>query len=148
MVLVLAVLVVPAAFAQTADFVSPGADPATYVHQYLTQEEFWVWYDTYYEAPIYESLGLTPAEYDALAAEVAASACGPGSQISYGQCTCGANTTMVDGQCVADKRTPPGSEGLFLGFAAAGGFAAAIGVVLVLWLPSRIRRRLRQRQNP
>ena len=141
-----------------ADFMEPGVDISVYVDRYLHDEGFSSWYDEWYPTmAFHDALGITQAEYqeivDSLTGVVE---CPAGTELMGGQCveqpTCGPGTTLEDGVCVADSRTAAVSasdadgfraqgEGLQLGVAAAAGFGGAVGVVLLLWLPSRIRKR-------
>ena len=145
-------------------FVEPGVELSTYVDRYLNDNTFTAWYNEYYsDIPFYEGLGITESEYQALADAVTLE-CPSGTEVMNGQCvqkesTCGPGTTLVDNQCVAASSggtTPTTSgaveyntqgAGLQLGVAATVGFSLAVGILLVLWLPSRLRNRYRNRQK-
>lgn len=145
-------------------FVEPGVELSTYVDRYLNDDTFTAWYNEYYsDIPFYEGLGITESEYQALADAVTLE-CPSGTEVMDGQCvqkelTCGPGTTLVDNQCVATSSggtTPTTSgaveyqtqgAGLQLGIAATVGFSLAVGILLVLWLPGRLRNRYRNRQS-
>ena len=145
-------------------FVEPGVELSTYVDRYLNDSTFTAWYNEYYsDIPFYEGLGITESEYQALADAVTLE-CPSGTEVMDGQCvqkelTCGPGTTLVDNQCVATSSggtTPTTSgaveyetqgAGLQLGVAATAGFSLAVGILLVLWLPGRLRNRYRNRQK-
>ena len=145
-----------------ADFVEPGVDIAVYVDRYLNDGGFSSWYDEWYpDTAIHESLGLTQTEYQAVVDDLTKTTeCPDGMDLVDEQCItrCGPGTVMEDGMCVADSRTAGMSasdadgfraqgEGLQLGVAAAAGFGGAVGVVLLLWLPSRVRKRWLNRKQ-
>lgn len=145
-------------------FVEPGVELSTYVDRYLNDDTFTAWYNEYYSGiPFYEGLGITESEYQALADAVTLE-CPSGTEVMDGQCvqkelTCGPGTTLVDNQCVATSSggTAPTTSGaveyqtqgagLQLGIAATVGFSLAVGILLVLWLPGRLRNRYRNRQS-
>lgn len=145
-------------------FVEPGVELSTYVDRYLNDDTFTAWYNEYYsDIPFYEGLGITESEYQDLADAVTLE-CPSGTKVMDGQCvqkelTCGPGTTLVDNQCVATSSggtTPTTSgaveyqtqgAGLQLGIAATVGFSLAVGILLVLWLPGRLRNRYRNRQS-
>lgn len=128
-----------------------------YVDRYLNDEAFTLWYDTYYpDTPFYVSLDITSAEYIALVNVIEC----PDGMMMDGQCVvepiCGPGTALVDGQCVARSSggagTVTGAEeyetqgaGLQLGVAAIGGFALAVGIVLAIVIPIRLRKWYRKR---
>ena len=145
-----------------ADFVEPGVDIAVYVNRYLNDAGFSSWYDEWYPATAFhESLGITQTEYQAIVDDLGRTfECPSGTELVDEQCVsiCGAGTVLEDGMCVPDGRTSGTSasdadgfraqgEGLQLGVAAAAGFGGAVGVVLLLWLPSRARKRWANRQR-
>ena len=145
-----------------ADFVEPGVDIAVYVNRYLNDAGFSSWYDEWYPATAFhESLGITQTEYQAIVDDLSRTfECPSGTELVDEQCVsiCGAGTVLEDGMCVPDGRTSGTSasdadgfraqgEGLQLGVAAAAGFGGAVGVVLLLWLPSRARKRWANRQR-
>ena len=150
--------------AEPLSFVEPGVELSTYVYRYLNDDTFTAWYNEYYsDIPFYEGLGITESEYQALADAVTLE-CPSGTEVMDGECvqkelTCGPGTTLVDNQCVATSSggtTPTTSgaveyntqgAGLQLGVAATVGFSLAVGILLVLWLPSRLRNRYRNRQK-
>ena len=145
-------------------FVEPGVEIRTYVDRYLNDAAFIAWYDEYYSGvPFHEGLGISESEYQTLVNDVMMD-CPPNAEFIDGQCVvsmveCGAGTTLVDNQCVAVSPTdaaPAITEkasaqevyetqggGLQIGVAATVGFSIAIAVLLVLWLPGRIRKRYR-----
>ena len=145
-------------------FVEPGVEIRTYVDRYLNDAAFIAWYDEYYSGvPFHEGLGISESEYQTLVNDVMMD-CPPNAEFIDGQCVvsmveCGAGTTLVDNQCVAVSPTdaaPATTEkasaqevyetqggGLQIGVAATVGFSIAIAVLLVLWLPGRIRKRYR-----
>ena len=145
-----------------ADFVEPGVDIAVYVNRYLNDAGFSSWYDEWYPATAFhESLGITQTEYQAIVDDLGRTfECPSGTELVDEQCVsiCGAGTVLEDGMCVPDGRTSGTSasdadgfkaqgEGLQLGVAAAAGFGGAVGVVLLLWLPSRARKWWANRQR-
>ena len=145
-------------------FVEPGVEIRTYVDRYLNDAAFIAWYDEYYSGvPFHEGLGISESEYQTLVNDVMMD-CPPNAEFIDGQCVvsmveCGAGTTLVDNQCIAVSPTdaaPATAEkasaqevyetqggGLQIGVAATVGFSIAIAVLLVLWLPGRIRKRYR-----
>lgn len=145
-------------------FVEPGVELSTYVDRYLNDDAFIAWYNEYYsDIPFYEGLGITESEYHALA-DALTLECPSGTEVMNGKCvqkelTCGPGTTLVDNQCIATSQSGTTSTmggateydtqgaGLQLGVAATAGFSLAVGVLLVLWLPSRLRNRYRNRQK-
>ena len=145
-----------------ADFVEPGVDIAVYVDRYLNDDGFGSWYDEWYpDTAIHESLGITFAEYQAIVDDLAKiTECPEGMDLVGEQCviSCGPGTVLEDGMCVADDRAARLSasdadgfraqgEGLQLGVAAVAGFGGAVGVVLLLWLPSKVRKRWLNRKR-
>lgn len=147
-----------------ADFVEPGVDISTYVDRYLHDIEFRGWYDQWYpEVPIYTVLGITHAEYENIAGMLEIE-CPPGTILSGDVCmqqtVCGPGTMLIDGICVTDGMSASDhssstaaevldaqGEGLQLGVAAVWSFAIAVGILLLLWIPSRIRKRLASRRS-
>lgn len=145
-------------------FVEPGVGLSTYVDRYLNDNTFAAWYNEYYsDIPFYEGLGITESEYQALV-DAVTQECPSGTEMMDGQCVqkelvCGTGTTLIDNQCVATSsgETAPTTSGaveykaqgagLQLGVAATVGFSLAVGILLVLWLPGRLRRRYRNRQK-
>lgn len=145
-------------------FVEPDVEIRTYVDRYLNDAAFIAWYDEYYSGvPFHEGLGISESEYQTLVNDIMMD-CPPNAEFIDGQCVvsmveCGAGTTLVDNQCVAVSPTdaaPATAEkasaqevyetqggGLQIGVAATVGFSIAIAVLLVLWLPGRIRKRYR-----
>ena len=144
-----------------ADFVEPGTDISTYVDRYLNDEEFSAWYDQWYpDLAFHAALGITQMEYQDVVDSIMSSVeCPPGTERMGDMCaemqsTCGPGTMLVDGECVPDGSMASGppsvsaaeefeaqGEGVQIGVTAAGAFGVAVGVILFLWLPSRIRKR-------
>ena len=144
-----------------ADFVEPGTDISTYVDRYLNDEEFSAWYDQWYpDLAFHAALGITQMEYQDIVDSIMTPVeCPPGTERMGDTCvemqsTCGPGTMLVDGECVPDGSMvsgPPSvsaaeefeaqGEGVQIGVTAAGAFGVAVGVILFLWLPSRIRKR-------
>ena len=144
-----------------ADFVESGVDIAVYVDRYLNDAGFSSWYDEWYPTTAFhESLGITQAEYQAIVDDLGMVDCPLGTELVDEQCMsiCGPGTILEDGMCVPDGRAASASasdadgfkaqgEGLQLGVAAAAGFGGAVGVVLLLWLPSRVKKRWANKQR-
>lgn len=150
------------------DFVEPGTELSTYVDRYLNDEAFTAWYDEYYpDTPFYEGLGITSTEYQSLVNAVTQE-CPSGMEFVDGQCIreevmCGPGTTLVGGQCVVGTSmststggmtTTSGAveyevqgAGLQLGVAATAGFVLAMGIVLALILPGKVRKRYRNKKK-
>ena len=144
-----------------ADFVEPGTDISTYVDRYLHDEGFSAWYDQWYpDLAFHAALGITQTEYQNIVDSITTPVeCPPGTERMGGLCvemqpSCGPGTMMVDGVCISDGSPAPDlpsvsaaeefeaqGEGVQIGIAAAGAFGVAVGVILFLWLPSRIRKR-------
>ena len=144
-----------------ADFVEPGTDISTYVDRYLHDEEFSAWYDQWYpDLAFHTALGITQTEYQDIVDSIMETVeCPPGTERMGDMCAemqpaCGPGTMLVDGACIPDgtavRELPSVSaaeefetqgEGLQLGVTAAGAFGLAVGIILFLWLPSRIRKR-------
>ena len=144
-----------------ADFVEPGTDISTYVDRYLNDEGFSAWYDQWYpDLDIHVALGITQMEYQDIVNSIMTPVeCPLGTERMGDICmemrsTCGLGTMLVDGECIPDGSTvsgPPSvsaaeefeaqGEGVQIGVTAAGAFGVAVGVILFLWLPSRIRKR-------
>ena len=144
-----------------ADFVEPGTDISTYVDRYLHDEEFSAWYDQWYpDLAFHTALGITQTEYQDIVDSIMETVeCPPGTERMGDMCAemqpaCGPGTMLVDGACIPDgtavRELPSVSaaeefetqgEGLQLGVTAAGAFGVAAGIILFLWLPSRIRKR-------
>ena len=144
-----------------ADFVEPDVDIFTYVDRYLHDEEFSAWYDQWYpDLAFHAALGITQTEYQDIVDSIMEPVeCPPGTERMGGVCAemqpaCGPGTVLVDGACIPDGTTvselPSVSaaeefeaqgEGVQLGITAAGAFGVAVGIILFLWLPSRIRKR-------
>ena len=144
-----------------ADFVEPGTDISTYVDRYLHDEEFSAWYDQWYpDLAFHAALGITQTEYQYIVDSIMETVeCPPGTERMGDMCAemqpaCGPGTMLVDGACIPDgtavRELPSVSaaeefetqgEGLQLGVTAAGAFGLAVGIILFLWLPSRIRKR-------
>ena len=151
-----------------ADFVEPGTDISTYVDRYLHDEEFSAWYDQWYpDLAFHAALGITQTEYQDIVDSIMETVeCPPGTERMGDMCAemqpaCGPGTMLVDGACIPDgtavRELPSVSaaeefetqgEGLQLGVAAAGAFGVAAGIILFLWLPSRIRKRWITKRQP
>ena len=149
------------------DFVESGTELSMYVDRYLNDEAFTAWYDEYYpDTPFYEGLGITSTEYQSLVNTVTQE-CPSGMEFVDGQCIreevmCGPGTTLVGGQCVVRTSTSTSTggmttsgaveyevqgAGLQLGVAATAGFVLAMGIVLALILPVKVRKRYRNRKK-
>ena len=144
-----------------ADFVEPGTDISTYVDRYLNDEGFSAWYDQWYpDLAFHAALGITQMEYQDIVDSIMTPVeCPPGTERTGGMCVemqsaCGPGTMLVDGECIPDGTAASGppsvsaaeefeaqGEGVQIGITAAGAFGVAVGVILFLWLPSRIRKR-------
>ena len=144
-----------------ADFVEPGTDISTYVDRYLHDGEFSAWYDQWYpDLAFHAALGITQTEYQDIVDSIMETVeCPPGTERMGDMCAemhpvCGPGTMLVDGACIPDgtavRELPSVSaaeefetqgEGLQIGVTAAGAFGVAVGIILFLWLPSRIRKR-------
>ena len=144
-----------------ADFVEPGTDISTYVDRYLHDVEFSAWYDQWYpDLAFHAALGITQTEYQDIVDSIMETVeCPPGTERMGDMCAemqpaCGPGTMLVDGACIPDgtavRELPSVSaaeefetqgEGLQIGVTAAGAFGVAVGIILFLWLPSRIRKR-------
>ena len=144
-----------------ADFVEPGMDISTYVDRYLHDGEFSAWYDQWYpDLAFHAALGITQTEYQDIVDSIMETVeCPPGTERMGDMCAemhpvCGPGTMLVDGACIPDgtavRELPSVSaaeefetqgEGLQIGVTAAGAFGVAVGIILFLWLPSRIRKR-------
>ena len=133
------------AWAQTTvEHFDPETDPAVYVTRYLQDESFAAWYDQYYpDLALYDALGITESQYNDIV------------QSLESQVECGPGTVLQDGECVPDKPDTQGTTGsaqyrtqgagLQIGVGAVGAFAIALAVILLLWLPHRIRKRRARR---
>lgn len=127
----------PQAWAQTgSEHFDPEVDPAEYITRYIQEEQYAAWYDEYYpDVALYDTLGITEEQYNEIVQSLETSD------------TCQPGTVMRDGECVPSKtettggiQSAPRGTGLQMGVGAVGAFALALGVILVLWLPGRIRR--------
>jgi hypothetical protein len=129
--------------ATVADFVEPGMDISTYVDRYLHDKGFSAWYDQWYpDLAFHAALGITQAEYQDIVDDLTAPVeCGPGTALVDGECVPAGSLTSKAPSVSAAEAFETQGEGLQLGVAAAGAFGVAVGVVLFLWLPSRIRKR-------
>ena len=137
--------------ATVADFVEPGVDIATYVDRYLHDTRFSAWYDEWYPTTeFHEALGLSQAEYQTIVNSLTGVAgCPAGTELVGDRCVVSAmegQAPAAGSSVSAAEELEAQGEGLQLGVAAAAGFGVAIGVLLVLWLPSRVRRRIARSQ--
>ena len=162
---------------EVAEFVEPGVDVAVYVDRYLNDAEFAAWYDQWYPGQaFYSAVGITQAEYQSIVDSIRGPIqCPEDTEMVDGVCvryqmSCGPGTEMVDGVCVlaevseepqapaaqpASEKTSATAlevyeaqgEGLQIGVAAVGGFGIAIAILLLLFLPHRIRRWHRARRQ-
>ena len=154
-----------------------GVDVAVYVDRYLNDAEFAAWYDQWYPGQaFYSAVGITQAEYQSIVDSIRGPIqCPEDTEMVDGVCvryqmSCGPGTEMVDGVCVlaevseepeapaaqpASEKTSATAlevyetqgEGLQIGVAAVGGFGIAIAILLLLFLPHRIRRWHRARRQ-
>ena len=130
------------AWAQTiVEHFDPEADPAVYITRYIHDESFAAWYDEYYpDLALYDALGITEDQYNEIIKSLeSADECEPG-------------TILRDGECVPEQKGTTGSvqyatqgAGLQIGVGAVGAFVIALAVILLLWLPNRIRKWYAQR---
>ncbi len=160
---------------EVAEFVEPGVDASVYVDRYLNDAEFAAWYDQWYPGQaFYSAVGITQAEYQSIADSIRGPIqCPEDTEMVDGVCvryqmSCGPGTEMVDGVCVLTEapaaqptaQSAPETtsatalevyeaqgEGLQIGVAAVGGFSIAIAILLLLFLPHRIRRWHRARRQ-
>ena len=162
---------------EVAEFAEPGVDVAVYVDRYLNDAEFAAWYDQWYPGQaFYSAVGITQAEYQSIVDSIRGPIqCPEDTEMVDGVCvryqmSCGPGTEMVDGVCVlaevseepqapaaqpASEKTSATAlevyeaqgEGLQIGVAAVGGFGIAIAILLLLFLPHRIRRWHRARRQ-
>ena len=160
---------------EVAEFVEPGVDVSVYVDRYLNDAEFAAWYDQWYPGQaFYSAVGITQAEYQSIADSIRGPIqCPEDTEMVDGVCvryqmSCGPGTEMVDGVCVLTEapaaqptaQSAPETtsatalevyeaqgEGLQIGVAAVGGFSIAIAILLLLFLPHRIRRWHRARRQ-
>lgn len=108
----------------------PDEDPAVYIQRYISEDAFAEWFDTNYpELSIHEALGLSEAEYNDIVESLSSAPKDASSSASTQS---------------SEYRTQ--GAGLQLGVAATAGFSLAIGILLILWLPSYLKNR-RQRSR-
>ena len=130
------------AWAQTTiEHFDPDVDPAVYVTRYIQDEPFAAWYDQYYpDLALYDALGITEDRYNEIVQSLESADDGAPDTVSEDREDMPEQTGTTGSAQYATQ-----GAGLQVGVGAVAAFAIALAVILLLWLPGRIRRWYAQR---